>query len=77
MKWNLIVNYWEQLVASFTNLLIKLPDDHLEMIKIRVDQRTYKTQERHEIAMNVSGEEPSRWQGMQRVQDSVIKNEIH
>jgi hypothetical protein len=73
MKWNLIVNYWEQLVANFTNPLVELPDDHLEMIKIRMDQRAYKTRERHEIAMTVSGEEPSRWQGMQRVQDSVIK----
>lgn len=73
MKWNLIVNFWEQLEASFTNLLVKLPDEHLGMIKIRMDQRTYKTRERREIAMTASGGEPSRWQGMQRVQDSVIK----
>jgi len=73
MKLNLIVHYWEQLVANFTNPLAELQDDHLEMIKIRMDQRTYKTQERHEMAMTVSGGEPSRWQGMQRIQDSVIK----
>jgi methyl coenzyme M reductase alpha subunit len=64
---------WKQLLANYINPPDNFPDDRLEMIKIRIDQRTYKTRGGHEIAMSASGEELSRWQGMQRVQDSVAK----
>ena len=73
MKWNLIEDNWRQLIASFTSLGGNFPNGHLEMIEIRIEKRTDKTRERHEIAMTGAREELAHWRGMQRIQVSAIK----
>jgi len=73
MKWNLIEENWRQLIANFINQMGNLPDGRLEMIEIRIEKRTDKTRERHEIAMTGAGGELAHWRGMQRIQVSAIK----
>ena len=73
MRWNLIEGNWKQLIANYINPPDNLLDGRLEMIEIRIDQRTNKTRERHEIAMKGVERELAHWRGMQRIQVSASK----
>ena len=70
---NLFEGNWKQLIANYINPPDNLLDGRLEMIEIRIEKRTDKTRERHEIAMTGAREELAHWRGMQRIQVSASK----